>query len=117
MFLMNYMNKFQRGRDNENVLNEMYLKKKNCQVVLFGDIIQVRYNLSTLLKELHINSIFCVLCSCTMLNPESTCKCCLENWRNKKEKISVLLWMLTVAFFHGFRYVPGLRLTKKEIAS
>lgn len=33
---------FQRGSDNENKLNDSYMKKKLGQVVVFGDIIQVR---------------------------------------------------------------------------
>jgi hypothetical protein len=32
----------QRGRDNENILNDSYMKNKVGQVVLFGDVIQVK---------------------------------------------------------------------------
>lgn len=36
-----YLQALQRGANNENKLNDIYLKKKTGEVVLFGDIIQV----------------------------------------------------------------------------
>lgn len=38
---LNYLKALERGRDNENSLNDTYMKKKMGQVVLFGDVIQV----------------------------------------------------------------------------
>lgn len=38
-----YLQALERGRDNENILNDSYMKKKIGQVVLFGDIIQVSH--------------------------------------------------------------------------
>eukprot|EP00981_Chlorochromonas_danica_P009425 scaffold2674_cov159-Ochromonas_danica.AAC.3 len=36
-----YLQALERGRDNENALNDQYLKKKMGQVVLFGEVIQL----------------------------------------------------------------------------
>eukprot|EP01035_Chromulina_nebulosa_P042246 gene42246-57196_t len=38
---LSYYQALERGRANENVLNEQYLKQKHGQVVLFGDVVQL----------------------------------------------------------------------------
>lgn len=38
---INYLKALERGRDNENSLNDTYMRKKMGQVVLFGDVIQL----------------------------------------------------------------------------
>lgn len=40
---LKYLQALEKGRDNENSLNDAYMKKKLGQIVLFGDIIQVTY--------------------------------------------------------------------------